>query len=307
MREDRDNLLALSSKRWCQEQTDYEQELKRLQADLEAERIQTLWARGQLGAELRCLREEAEQDYKRAVRELAARQGYHKDRDRHRCLLAKEGKFKEVESTGESFLSCRGKTKLERLLLALFEELNGEQATRKLHHRQEFELEKAIFLCRLLEAHGRLLQGVEPPNYKSKNLSKKPTWGNSIDLCQTTPLVTCSRAPLRSSDSPSPKRKSTQDQEKRPSGGDLPAAALCTAAAVEGTRQVSPQKICHLQRTLHAGRDNQLSNWTRSSGSAESSSSRCTAGTMEVSSFTIFKQTCFFACVSFKTADPNTC
>lgn len=284
MREDRDNLLALSSKRWCQEQTDYEQELKRLQADLEAERIQTLWARGQLGAELRCLREEAERDYKRAVRELAARRAYHKDKDRHRCLLAKEGKFKEVESAGESVLSCRGKTKLERLLLTLFEEINGEQATHELHHRQEFELEKAIFLCRLLEAHGRLLQGVEPPNYKSKNLSKKPTWGNSIDLCQTTPLVTCSRAPLRScSDSPSPKRKSTQDQEKRPSGGDLPTAALCTAAAVEGTRQVNPQ------RALHAGRDNQLSNWTGSSGSDESSSSRCTAGTMEVSSFTILK------------------
>lgn len=306
MREDRDNLLALPSRRWCQEQTDYEQELKRLQADLEAERIQTLRARGQLGAELRCLREEAEQDCKRAVRELAARRGYHKDRDGHRCLLAKEGKFKEVESAGESFLSCRGKTKLERLLLTLFEEINGEQATRKLHHRQEFELEKAIFLCRLLGAHGRLLPGVEPPNSKPQTLSKKPTWDNRINLCQTTPLAACSRAPLRSSsDPPSPKQKSKQDQEKQPSGGGLLTAALCTAAAVECTRQVRPQQICPPQRTPYAGRDNQLSSWTKSSGSDESSSG--TAGTMEVSSVTFLGKSFFFlACVSFKTTDPDT-
>ncbi|XP_037834893.1 peripheral-type benzodiazepine receptor-associated protein 1 isoform X2 [Kryptolebias marmoratus] len=281
MREDEDNPLALSSKRPCQEQTDYERELKRLQADLEAERIQTLWARGQLGAELRRLREEAEQDYERAVRELAARRGYHKDGDRNRCLLAKDrGQHGKVESTGESFLSCSGKTKLEELLLTLYEKINGEQAAYKLHHRQEFELEKAVFLCHLLEAHGRQLQRTQrvgPHNYKTKTLSEKPAWDDHINPCQTTPLVICSRAPPRSlSDSPSPKRKSKQDQGKQASGGDLLAAAPRTAAAVGGTRQVS-----HPHRTLNACRDNQLFSWAEPSGSDESSPSRCTARPME--------------------------
>lgn len=286
MRGSRDNFLALSSKSSCQEQTDYKQELRRLQADLEAERVQTLWARGQLGAELRRLREEAEQNHKRAVRELAAKRGGHKDRDRHRCLLAKEGKNKDngqngnVESRGESALSCCGKPKLEELLQTLYEEIRGEQVACKQQHRQEFELEKAIFLYRLLEAHRRLLEGTQgdrPPNYKTKNLSVKPIWDKSINPCQTTPLVTCSRTPRRTqSDSPSPKRKSKQDQE-------LLTAASCASAAVGGTCRVSPLKTCHPHRTLHAGGDEQLPGWAESSD--ESSSSKCPASTMNVSCF----------------------
>lgn len=292
MRGGRDNFLALSPKRSCQEQTDYKQELWRLQADLEAERIHTLWARGQLGAELRRLREEAEQNHERAVRELAAKRGGHKDRAGHRCLLAEEGNNKDsgqdgnVESTGEIALYCCGKPKLEQLLQTLYEEISGGPIPCKQHHRQDFEVEKAIFLYRLLEAHGRLLQGTQgdrPPNYKTKNLSEEPIWDNSINPCQTIPLVTCSRTPLRSqSDSPSPKRKSKQDQQKEPPGGDLLTAALCTTAA-GGTCRVSPLKTCPPHRTLHAGGDDQLSSQAESSD--ESSSSKCPARTMKVSCF----------------------
>jgi len=200
MREDRDNPLALSSKRSCQEQTEYGQELERLRADLEVEKNQTLRAWEQLGVELRHLREEAEKEHERVLREVADRRGCQKGRNKRRYLLGKEVKIKDsgqhhkFESTGEKAgCFCSGQRKLEQLLLTLYDKINDDHATYKLPHRQEFELEKAIFLCHLLEAQGRLLQGTQwvgPTIFVSKNLSKNPTQENSSDPCQTAPLLT---------------------------------------------------------------------------------------------------------------------
>ncbi|MEQ2180320.1 hypothetical protein GOODEAATRI_000156 [Goodea atripinnis] len=283
MTEDRDNPLALSSKRSCQNQTDYKRELERLRADLEVEKIQTLWACGQLGVELRCLREEAEREHKRAVRELAARRFRLKDRTRSRYLLAKEGKIKnggqhnKVQSTGEAgFYLDRRPSKLEQLLLTLYEKINGKQAGYKSHHGQEFELEKAIFLCRLLEAHGRLLQGTRssrPPSY----FSKKQVWDNSCYPCQPTAHLTCSRAQLRTS---SYNRKSKPDQEKQLSSSGLQTARPCTSTAVRSACQISSLKIYH-PYTIHAVEDNHPSHWAESSSSDESSSTKCTKRNME--------------------------
>ncbi|KAF7206606.1 RIMS-binding protein 2 isoform X3 [Nothobranchius furzeri] len=280
MREDRYNPLALSYKSSHQDQTDYGKELGWLQTDLEAKKIRMLWGCGQLGVELRCLREQAEREHRRALRELAARRRSHKDQNK--CLPDKKVKIKDsrqyckVESTGEGFLSHSGTTKLEQLLLTLYEKINGEQAACKLHQRQEFELEKAIFLCRLLEARGRLLQGsldAGSPNDKAKHLLKKPTLDNSSIPSQAKSLHNHFRVPLLRSQSYSPSLKGTskQDHGKWLPDGGWQTANTCTNAVGKH----------HPLNTLHAHPDNQSSCWTEASGSDESSSSKFLEGNME--------------------------
>lgn len=288
MRKDRDNPLALSSKKPCQSRTDYGRELERLRADLEAEKDRTQQAHGELCVELRCLREEAEREQQRAVRELRARRGYQKDR--HGQLLANEvnikdaGRRSKVESAGkEAFCLCSGETykKLEQLLLTLYEKINGEQAFYKLHHRQEFELEKAIFLCHLLEAHRRLLQEKQRGGrhgFILKSLSRKPAQEVSDNSCQTLQKS--------QSASHSSKKKTKQDQQKQSSGRDLRAADPCTTTAVVDTCWSSSLNICHPHNTPHAGWDNQPPSCTESSGSDEPSPSKCMDRNMEVSCFT---------------------
>lgn len=283
MREDKDNPLALLSKRSPQNQTDYRRKLERLQADLEAEKIQTLWACGQLGAELRRLRKEAEREHRRTVRDLAAR------RCRSGHLPAKEGQIKnrglhnKLQTTGET---GRGPSKLEELLLTLYEKINGKQAGYKFHHGREFELEKSIFLCRLLEAHGRLLQGTRrltPPRYVAEKLSKKPVWDNGSDPSRTTQLLARCRVQLRTSqrDLSSDSRKSKPDQKKRFSSCGLHTAGPCTATALRAASQ-----LYNPRNTIHAVQDNHPSQCAESSSSAESSLTICTKGNMEVSSWT---------------------
>ncbi|XP_040006424.1 peripheral-type benzodiazepine receptor-associated protein 1-like [Xiphias gladius] len=294
MRKDRDNPLALLSKKPCQSQTDYGGELERLRADLEAEKNQTQRAQRQLCVELRHLREEAKREQRRAVRELTARRGAQKDRHSNRRwhLLAKEviitdaGRYSKVRSTGkESFCLCSGETstKLEQLLLTLYEEINGEQAVYKLHHRQEFEVEKAIVLCHLLEAHRRLLQGRQRaghPSYVFKNLSRKPAREDSNKSCQT---LQRSQSATHSS-----KKITKQDQQKQPLGRDLCAADPCTTAAVVDTCRSSSLKICHPHNTPHAGWYNQPPCCTESSGSDESSPPKCMDRNMENGSEYVF-------------------
>lgn len=300
MRKDRDNPLALSSKKPCQGQTGYGRELERLRADLDAEKTRTQQACGHLCVELRHLREEAEREQQRAVRELTTRRGCQKDRhsDRHWRLPAKElnikdsGRCSEVESTGKEVFSFgETYTKLEQLLLTLYEKINGEQAVYKLHHREELELEKAIFLCHLLEAHGRLLQGRKRaghPSYISESLSRKRTQEDSRDSCQTKPLPTYSRAlPQGSQSAPhSPKKKTKQDRRKQPVGRVLCTADPCTAAAVvTDTCWGSSLKICHPHNAPHAGWDDQPPYCAESTGSGMSSPSKCMDRNMEVSYF----------------------
>lgn len=296
---DRDNPLALSSKKPCRDQKGYGRELERLRADLEVAKTKKRWAREELSVELRRLREEAEREQQRALKELTARRGYQQDgnSNRHRYLLAKEvdtessKKHSKVDSTRKKafcFCSRQTYTKLEQLLLTLYKKINGEQAAYKLRHRQEFEIEKAIFLCHLLEAHGRLLQGVQkvgPLRHVFKSQSRKPSQEDSNKYRQTTPLLTQPRAALQRPHSAphSPKSKTEQDQWKRPSSRTLCAADPCVTAAVSDTCQSSSQNICHTLNTPHAGWGSRPSSCTESSGSEESSPSKCMKTNMEVS------------------------
>lgn len=291
MRKDRDNPLALSSKKPCQSQTDYGRELERLRADLEAEKNRTQWAHRHLCVEIRRLREEAEREQQRAVRELTARSGWQKDRysNSRWCVLAEEvnikdtGRCSKVKSTGKDpFCLCCGETctKLEQLLLTLYEKINGEQAVYKLHHRQEFEIEKAIFLCHLLEAYGRLLQGrqrAERPSYIFKHLSRKPT--------QEEKEVSCQMLQRSQSASHSTKNNNKQDQQKQPSDRDLCAADPCNAAPVVDTCRPSSLKICYPHNTPYAGWGDQPPCCSESSGSDESLPAKCMDRNMEVSCF----------------------
>ncbi|XP_027887143.1 peripheral-type benzodiazepine receptor-associated protein 1 [Xiphophorus couchianus] len=287
MREDRDNPLALLSKRSCQNQKDYRQELERLQADLEAEKIQTLWACGQLGVELRSLRREAEREHKRTVRELSARRFCLKDRNQSRHLLAKEGQIKnKLQSSGEDgFHLGSEQSKLEQLLLTLYEKINGKRAGYKFHHRREFELEKAIFLCRLLEAPGRLLQGTprsRPPNYVAKKSSKKLVWDNSCNPCQSTPLLTSFRAQLETTslrDLPSHNKKCKPDQKKLFSSGRLQTAGPWTSTEVRGVGQINSLEMHRPNNTIRAVQDNHPSLWEESSSSDKST--KCSRRNME--------------------------
>ncbi|KAM7374763.1 hypothetical protein PAMP_007403 [Pampus punctatissimus] len=274
MRKDRDNPMALSPKKSCQGQTDYGQELERLRADLEAEKSRTLQAHGHLCAEIRRLREEAERKQRRALRELTARRGCQKDWHSNRPwrLLAKDsGRYSNIDSIGKKtfcLISGETSTKLEQLLLTLFEKINGEQGVYKLHHRQELELEKALFLCHLLEGHKRQeRQSTGHHSYISESLSRKPTQDRS-SFCQTRPRLSYSRASLS-------QKKTKQDQQKKPFCRDLGAADPCTTAAVVDTCWSRSLNICHRPNTPHAGWDNE------SSASDESSPSKCMDGNME--------------------------
>ncbi|XP_041656722.1 peripheral-type benzodiazepine receptor-associated protein 1 isoform X3 [Cheilinus undulatus] len=287
MRKDRDNPLALSSKKQCQGQTDYERELERLRAELETEKSRTQRTRGLLYVELRHLREEAEKEQLRAVRELTARRGCQKDRHskRHWSLLADEVNIKDrgqnTEATRKEAFCLYSRetyTKLEQLLLTLYEKINDEQTGHKLHHRQEFELEKAIFLCHLLEAHVRLLQG-----RKKAGHPRKPVQTDSSNFYQTKTLLTCSRTlPQRSrSLSSSTKKTPKQDQRRRLLGRALSAADPCTTAAVVDTCWSSSLRICHPPNAPHAGWDDQPPCCSKSFGSHRSPPSICMDGNME--------------------------
>ncbi|XP_029028645.1 peripheral-type benzodiazepine receptor-associated protein 1 isoform X14 [Betta splendens] len=288
MRNNRDNLLPLSYKKPGHSHSDYGRELKRLRADFEADKDQTQRACSHLCAEIRHLREEAETEQYRVVKEITARSGWQKDKNsisRH-FVLAKEvnitenGQSSKVKSTRKKafcFCSRETCTKLEQLLLTLYEKINGEQAVYKLHHRQEFEIEKAIFLCHLLEAYGRLLQGrqgAEHHSYIFKHLSRKPTQGEKEGSCQI----------LQRSQSASHSAKSNnnnkQDQQTQPLDRDLYAADPCNSAAFVDTCQGSSLKICHPHNTPYAGWSDQPPCCSGSPGS-ESTSTKCMDRVME--------------------------
>lgn len=286
MRKDRDNPLAMSPKTPCQSQTGYGQEPERLHADLEAEQTRAQRAWEHLGVELRQLREAAEKEQQRAVRELKARRGCQKDRSSHRhwCLPPQEVNSGIVQSIGKaSFCLGSGEpyVKLEQLLLTLYEKINGEQPVHEVHQKQDLELEKAIFLCRLLKAHEKLLNGRQRtghPSYIFRHVSRKPTQEGGSNSHQIEPLLTSSRALLQRSHSDSPSAKHQQ-----PSGRPLRAAELCTTAASLDTCRSSALKICHPPNTLHAGWDKQLPSCTESPWSDESPPSKCMNRNMEVS------------------------
>lgn len=300
MRKDGDNPLALSSKKPCQIHTDYGRELERLRADLEAEKNQTQWACRNLCVDIRRLREKAEREQQRTVTELTTRSGcQNKKRHSNRCwrVLAKEvyvkdtGRCSKVKSTGkDTFCLCSREThtKLEQLLLTLYEKINGEQAVYKLNHRQEFELEKAIFLCHLVEAYGRLLQGRQRAEHRSyifKHLPSKLAQEEK-EACLSD---ACQMLQRSQSTSHSTKDNNKQDQQKQPSDRDLCAADPCTIAAAVDSCQTSSLKIFHPHNPPHAGLGNQPPCWSEFSGSEVSLPAKCMDRNMEVSCFYISK------------------
>ncbi|XP_077962301.1 RIMS-binding protein 2 isoform X22 [Gasterosteus aculeatus] len=270
MRADRDNPPTLSSKKPCRVQVDCGLKLGRLRTDWEAEKKQIRRARGPLSVERRCLLQEAEQDRQQAVREPAARKRGRKD-----------GPSDGERSTGKAFLGlCSGETyrKLDHLLLTLYEKIKGKQPVHKLCHRQEFELEKAVFLCHLLEAHGRVLQGrhgAGHPSYISNGLSRKSAQENGSNSCQTKPLLTYSGAsPHGAQTAPHSANRRIKPAGREPHlGGALCAADPRTTAAVVDTCRSGLLGICHPDDAPHAGRDD------RPPCCAESS--KCTDGDME--------------------------
>lgn len=279
MRKDRDNPLALSSKKPCQGQTDFGQELERLQADLEAERERTERSRGHLCVKLKHLREEAEREQRKAVRELTARRGCQKHRhsNRHCCLLAKEvsikgsGGYSDIESPWkEALCLCRRQsyTVLEQLLLTLLGNINSEA-----------------------DSDECLLQQMQHAGHESnifESFSRKQTLkSSSFNFCQTLPQLTYSGASVHTptSASNSSKKKTKSDQRSQPVRRDLGAADPFTNAAVVNTCWSSALKICHPPDTPHVQLDDQPPYYAESLGSDESSPSKCMDSKMEVSNF----------------------
>lgn len=246
--------------------------LERLHADLEVEKNRTQRAHGHLCVELRHLWEEAEREQQRTVRELVSRHRCQTDRHSNRlwCLLAKEVNSEwhsKVESTGkEAFCLCSRETYTKlKLLLMLYEKIHGEQSGYKLHHRQEFELEKAIFLCHLLEDHRRPVQGRQRaghPSYIYKSLSRKPAHEGSSNY----------REILKRAQSASHSFKNTRGEKRKQPSGKGP----CNTVAVGDTCQSSSLKICHSFNTPYAG-------CSESCGSNESLPAKCMDRNMEVS------------------------
>ncbi|XP_036071231.1 peripheral-type benzodiazepine receptor-associated protein 1 isoform X4 [Oryzias melastigma] len=268
MRDDRDNPLALSFKSSSCNDTDYGRELRRLRADLEAEKNQEAWACGRLAVELRRLREEAEREHQRAVKELAARRGSRKGQNGSRKLLAEELRKEDDERCGkeptgeETFSFCSIQTQL------LLDKINSKEATFK---SQDFEIEKAILLCHLLETHGRLLRGTQKnisPRRAAKCSSKKPNYPSAPQV----------KPPGDSHSS----QRSKQEEWRQPVECNPPADASCFSTIAGKTCQSTNLTTGHPHPPpTHAGQENQASNWTESSGSDELSVSKCMGRSME--------------------------
>lgn len=306
MRKDCGNPLALSSEIPCQGQSDYRQERKRLHVDLEGGRDQKQRTCGRLRQELQCLREEAEKEHQRALKELATREGWQKERysDTQYCLQEKatrrkeSGQHREVRWTkkGSVHLFC-GQTyaKLEQLLLLLYERINSEQPVLKSRHREQLELKKALLLCNLLQAQGKVLQEkqrADDPACIFKQNSRKRE-DDDHKFCHSDLFMTYSRALLQRSHSAahSVQKKPKQDQQEGPLGSALPAADPNTATAVRDTCQTDSLKICHPPSTTHAGWDDHPPCCTKYFRSEETTPSKCTYRNMEVSFFTFTNRT----------------
>lgn len=264
MRKDTDNPLALFSNKLCQGQTACERELGRLRADLDAEKGRTQRGFAHLSAELRRLREKAECEYQRAVKELADRQTRQTDRDSQRCSHKVDAGSRSESAEREALCLRGGETDatLEQSLETLNKSIDGEQPGYELHHRQGFELEKAIFLCHLLKAYRLLLQERRRAGRSSRGVegfSRKLPAKDGISSCLTGPLQTYSRAVLQRSHraSPSPKKQGKREQRVGPVGRALHRAEPGLLATALDTCRSSALKICHPPNVPHAGRTTQ--------------------------------------------------
>ncbi|XP_034149427.1 peripheral-type benzodiazepine receptor-associated protein 1 isoform X3 [Esox lucius] len=135
--------------------------------------------------------------------------------------------------------------KLEQLLGRLQEQLEdggGEEAVVLERLRQELDLEKGLYLCHMLEAHGRPGTGKERNQSSSRdprprsnscvhrtsrtnsgNSPKEPQGGGPPALGRSLSLSLSSKSPS----SPPPNKRTRREQGSSASGRDLGAAARC--------------------------------------------------------------------------------
>lgn len=282
-----DNPLALFSKILCQGQASCERELERLHADLNAENNWKQQGFVHLSAELRGLREKAEYEHQRAVKEMAVRQKCKKDRAKAKKDRVFQSWSNEVAADCAGYWSlcwCGSETyaKLEHLLEILNKNIAGKQPVYKLYNMQGFELEKAIFLCYLLKACRILLQErwrVGRSIHNLTSFSRKLQHKENISSCLTGLRQTCSRRNLQRLHSGShlPKKQSNHNQQEWPVGKDP-----CLSATALDTLWISSLNICHPLNLPHADWSNQSLNCTELHRSEESPSLRCTDRNMEV-------------------------
>lgn len=289
-RKDMDNSLALFSNKLCQGQAACERELERQCTDLDAEKNRTQQGFAHLSVELRRLREKAEREHQRAVKELAARQKRQTDRDSQRCShqVAADSAGRRSESAEKEPLYLCGRetyAKLEQFLETLTKKIDGEQAIYKLHHRQGFEQEKAIFLCHLLNAYRVLLQGRRRAGRSLKTSSRKVPHQDNTSSCLTGLLRTPSCRVLLQrphSASHSPQKHNKYKQQAWPVGKVLPPADLCLRNTASDTCQSSALKICRPPKAPHAGWTTKPPCCLEFCRSGESPPPRCTDRNMEV-------------------------
>ena len=254
-----------------------------MRADLEAEQSRRQRALWRFSVELRHLREEAESELQRAWKKLTSRRACQKatlgspDSKRPARLIRKTpadrravgGSGKDEESRRGDACRGGGKTdqKLERLLLRLYEKINVEEAVHDLHDREELELEKAFFLCHLLEAHGRLLQGKQ--SHRAEGPLRDPSQGHKGDHLhcshpkppQSSPRSSSPRSPSPSSQSassPAPQKKPRPERPEVLSGWDaFTAHHVSTVVLGDTCRSRSPDPCP--PESSHEGGDHQPS------------------------------------------------
>lgn len=283
-----DNPLALFSNKLCQGRTACERELERLRADLDAEKNRTQQGFAHLSVELRRLREKAEHEHQRAVKELAARQKCQTDRDSQRRShqVAATSAGHRSESAEKEPLYLHGRetyAKLEQFLETLTKKLDGEQPIYKLHHRQGFEQEKAIFLCHLLKVYRILLQDRRRAGRCVKT-SRKVPHKDGLSCCLTGPLQTPScRVLLQRPHSASHSlQKHSRNRQERPGGKARRPADPCVPATASHTCRSNALKTCHPPNAPHAGWTTQPPCCTEFCRPGESPPPRCTDRNMEV-------------------------
>ncbi|XP_030009053.1 peripheral-type benzodiazepine receptor-associated protein 1 isoform X2 [Sphaeramia orbicularis] len=244
MREDSVNPLASAPPR--QGRTDYAGRVRRLRVDLEAEKNQKLQTSERLSVELRLLREEAEKELLRSWVELRSRGRSQKDWPRR--LLSKE-------VNGPTY------TRLEQLL-TLYDKLHGDQTVRKLHHRQDLDVDKALLLCRLLQEPRKQRSGPAP-------------------IARGRPSTPCAElGRTETPGTPSGRLGNQQEEEESSEGGGTLTEPRSVFAEGGGALSRS-LRTCDPHGPPHGDGDDQRLRCTESSGSDECPASRCTDTNME--------------------------
>ena len=291
MKQDRANsILSLSSKNLSRDQRSRDQEIEGLRADLEAEQSRRQRALCRFSGELRHLRQEAETELQRACEELTTRRGHQnatlgplhskpparlvQKAPIQRDVPGGHGKDEQSWTGGSRRGAGRTDHKLERLLLRFYQEVHAEKDVHDPHGREEWELEKALFLCRLLEGRGSPWPGRR--SHRAEGSVRDPSQplkgtGRRHHHCPPQPPQNSPRSSTHSPHSaspPAPHRK--PGRPVVPSGWDAFTAhhvstvvlgdTCCSGAPEPGPPESSP----------HEGRDHRPSNHSTGSEGEES-------------------------------------